>query len=163
MKKIDRNFTMLVAVIFVLGLSLNVMAQPHHRRPMPQQSMRFHTPLQFLDLSEEQKDQIKEIHLAHMKDVQPLKDEVKINRAKVNALLKNDDPDMKEIVSLVEADGKLLTQIQIKSIGEKIRVRSLLTDEQKIIYDMHSEKMNERRAMAHHYYRHGRIPERNSF
>jgi Spy/CpxP family protein refolding chaperone len=162
MKKIDRNFKLLVAIIFVLGLSLNIMAQPHHRRQMPQQSMRAHTPLQFLDLSEEQKDQIKEIHLAHIKDVQPLKDEVKINRAKVNALLKNDKPDMKEIVSLVQADGKLLTQIQIKNIEEKIQVRSLLTDEQKIIYDAHSDKMSERRAMAH-YYRHGRIPERNSF
>jgi len=162
MKKIDRNFKLLAAIIFVLGLSLNIMAQPRHKRPMPEQSMRFHTPLQFLDLSEEQKDQMKEIHLAHIKDVQPLKDEVKINRAKVNALLKNDEPDMKEIVRLVEADGKLLTQIQIKSIGEKIQVRSLLTDEQKIIYDAHSDKMSERRAMAD-YYRHGRIPERNSF
>ena len=162
MKRIDRNLKLLVAIIFVLGFSLSVMAQPHQRRQMRHQHMRAQSPLQFLDLSEEQKDQIKEIHLAHMKDVQPLKDEVKINRAKVNALLKNDDPDMKEIVSLVRADGKLLTQIQIKSIDEKINVRSLLTDEQKIIYDAHSEKMSERRALAE-YYMHRTTPERNSF
>jgi len=86
-----------------------------------------------------------------MKDVQPLKDEVKINRVKVDALLKRDDPDMKEIVSLVEANGKLLTQIQVKSIEQKISVRSLLTDEQKIIYDARGERIREYRAMAEHF------------
>jgi Spy/CpxP family protein refolding chaperone len=162
MKRIDRNFKLLVAIIVVLGLSLSVMAQPHQRRQMPHQSMRAQSPLQFLDLSEEQKDQIKEIHLTHLKDVQPIKDEVKINKAKINALLNIDDPDMKEIVSLVEANGKLLTQIQVKSIEKKINVRSLLTDEQKIIYDAHGEKMRERRAMAQHY-RHRRTTQRNRF
>ena len=162
MKRIDRNFKLLVAIIFILGLSLSVMAQPNQRRQIPYQSMRAKSPLQFLDLSEEQKDQIKEIHLAHMKGVQPNKDEVKINRAKINAHLNNDDPDMKEIVSLVEANGKLLTQIQVKSIEKKISVRSLLTDEQKIIYDARGERIREHRAMAGHY-RHRRTAERTRF
>jgi Spy/CpxP family protein refolding chaperone len=162
MKKIDRNFKLLVVIMFVLGLPLSAMSQPQHRRPIPHQSIQANSGFQFLDLTEEQKDQIKQIHLAHMKDVQPLKDELKINRAKVNALLKNDDPDMEKIVSLVEADGKLLTQIQVKSIEQKIKVRSLLTDEQKIIFDAHSEQMGERRAMAQHY-GHSRFSERDRF
>jgi len=151
MKKIDRNFKLLVAIIVVLGLSLSVLAQPNRRGPMSHRSLTVKTGLQYLDLTEEQKAQIKDIHLSHMKDVQPIKDEVKINRVKVDVLLKRDDPDMKEIVSLVEANGKLLTQIQVKSIEQKINVRSLLTDEQKIIYDSHSERMGNRRAMAEHY------------
>ncbi len=162
MKRIDRNFKLLVAIIFILGLSLSVMAQPNQRRQIPHQSMRAQSPLKFLDLSEEQKDQIKEIHLAHMKDVQANRDEVKINRAKINAQLHNDDPDMKEIVKLVEANGKLLTQIQVKSIEEKINVRLLLTDEQKIIFDAQGEKIRERRAMAQNY-RHRRTAEKTRF
>lgn len=162
MKRIDRNFKLLVAIIFILGLSLSVMAQPNQRRQIPHQSMRAQSPLKFLDLSEEQKDQIKEIHLAHMKDVQANRDEVKINRVKINAQLHNDDPDMKEIVKLVEANGKLLTQIQVKSIEEKINVRLLLTDEQKIIFDAQGEKIRERRAMAQNY-RHRRTPEKTRF
>jgi len=162
MKRIDRNFKLLVAIIFILGLSLSVMAQPNQRRHMPHQSMRAQSPLKLLDLSEEQKDQIKEIHLASMKDVQANKDEVKINRAKINAQLHNDDPDMKEIVKLVEANGKLLTQIQVKSIEEKINVRGLLTDEQKAIFDSKSGKMRERRALAQNY-RHRRNAERTRF
>ena len=162
MKKIDENFKLLVAIIVVLGLSLSVMAQPQQRGQMQHQSMMAHSGYQFLDLTEDQEDQINHIHLAHMKDVQPLKDEVKINRAKVNALLNNDDPDMKKIVSLVETDGKLLTQIQVKSIEQKINVRSLLTEEQKIIFDAHGEKMENRRALAQ-LYSHRRTTERNRF
>jgi len=162
MKKIDRNFKLLVAIIVVLGLSLSVMAQPYGRGQMQQRSMKFQAGMQMLDLTEDQKEQIKTMHLTHVKDVQPLKDEVKINRAKINALLNNDDPDMKQIVSLVEANGKLLTQIQVKGIEQKINVRSLLTDEQKIIFDAHSEKTGKRRAMAQHY-RHSRSSGRNRF
>ncbi len=162
MKRIDNHFKLLVAIIVVLGLSLSVMAQPQTRGHMSHRSMTVKSGLQLLDLTEEQKDQIKEIHLAHMKDVQPLKDEVKIDRVKVDVLLKRDDPDMKEIVSLVEANGKLLTQIQVKSIEQKISVRSLLTDEQKIIYDARGERIREHRAMAVHY-RHRRTAERTRF
>ena len=75
---------------------------------------------------------------------------------------KTDDPDMNQIVSLVEADGKLLTQIKVKSIEEKINVRSLLTEEQKILYDAHSERMDRRRALAQHH-RPRRPSERNRF
>ena len=162
MKRIDRNFKLLVAIIFILGLSLSVMAQPNQRRQIPHQSMRAQSPLKFLDLSEEQKDQIKEIHLAHMKNVQANRDEVKINRVKINAQLHKDDPDMKEIVKLVEANGKLLTQIQVKSIEEKINVRLLLTDEQKIIFDAQGKKIRVRRAMAQNY-RHTRTAEKTRF
>jgi len=162
MKRIDRNFKLLLAIIFILGLSLSVMAQPNQRRDTPHQSMRAQSPLKLLDLSEEQKDQIKEIHLAFIKDVQANKDEVKINRAKINAQLHNDDPDMKEIVKLVEANGKLLTQIQVKSIEEKINVRLLLTDEQKTIFDAQGKKIRDRRAMAQHY-RHKRNAEKTRF
>ena len=151
MKRIDNHFKLLVAIIIVLGLSLSVMAQPNRRGHMSHRSMTVKSGLQLPDLTEEQKDQIKEIHLAHIKDVQPLKDEVKINRVKVDVLLKRDDPDMKEIVSLVEANGELLTQIQVKSIEQRISVRSLLTDEQKIIYDAHGENIRKRRAMAEHF------------
>ncbi len=151
MKKIDENLKLLVAIIVVLGLSLSVMAQPQKRRQMPQQSMKAQSGFQSLDLTEDQQDQIKQIHLAHMKDVQPLIDELKINRAKINAILNNDDPDMKQIVSLVETDAKLLTRIQVKSIEQKINVRSHLSEEQKIIFDAYSEKMGKHRSLAQHY------------
>jgi Spy/CpxP family protein refolding chaperone len=162
MKKINWNLKLYIAIIAVFGLSHNIMAQPHRRGPEPQESMTFRSGLPYLDLSEEQRDQIKQIHYDYLKDVQPLKDEVRINRAKINALLHQDDPDMQQIVSLVEADGKLLTQIQVKTIEHSINVRNLLTEEQKVIYDEHREKAGERRALAEHHWR-GYPPQRSRF
>jgi Spy/CpxP family protein refolding chaperone len=163
MKRIDINLKMLFAVVIVLGFSLSLMAQPHWRGPMMSHRPMMITPvLQYLDLTESQKDQIEQVRLAYLKDVQPIKDEVKINRARINALLKTDDPDMQQIVSLVEANGKLLTQLQVKRIEQKIEVRGLLTDEQKIIFDTHSERMEKWRAMAQHDMCR-RTPARNRF
>lgn len=162
MKRIDKNFKLLFAIIVVLGLSLSVMAQSNRRAPSHHRSATIKAGMQHLDLTEEQEAEIKDIHLTHMKDIQPLKDEVKINRLKVDMLLKRDDPDMKEIVNLVETNGKLLTQIQVKSIEQKINVRSLLTDEQKVLFDAHSQRMGKRRAMAEHY-RSGRMAHRTRF
>jgi Spy/CpxP family protein refolding chaperone len=157
MKRLDLKLKLLPAIIVVLGISISAVAQPPRRGPMPHRSMAHGHGLLYLDMSEEQEQQVKQLRLAHVKDVQPLRDEVKINRLKINTLMKNDDPDMEQIVSLVEANGKLLTQIQIKSIRLKINVRNLLTDEQKIIFDAHNERMGNRRELAAHYW-HRRSP-----
>lgn len=148
MKRLDINLKILIAIIAFFGLSLSLMAQPRERHP--QLEPKGQHGFTMMDLTEEQKTEIKKIHLAGMKDVQPLKDELKINKAKINALIKQDNPDMKEIVSLVEANGKLLTQIQVKRIEDRIQVRSLLTDEQKVIFDAHDGSFQKRRARAEH-------------
>lgn len=162
MKRLNLKIKLLLAIVAVSGISLGAVAQPPERGPMPHRSMAYGPGLPYLDLTEEQQDQIKQLHLAFIKDVQPLRDEVKINRLKINTLMKNDDPDMQQIVSLVEADGKLLTQIQVKSIRHRIDVRNLLTDEQKIIFDAHRDRMGQRRELAEHHW-HRRTPHRSRF
>lgn len=137
-----------MAMIVLLGLSLGMMAQQQPRHKQFQQ--REKSAFGMLNLTEEQKSGIKEIHLSQVKEVQPLKDELLINKAKINALVKKDSPDMKEIVSLVESNGKILTQMQVKEIESKIKVRGLLNDEQKVMFDSHSGKMQKRKAMTQH-------------
>jgi Spy/CpxP family protein refolding chaperone len=148
MKKLDVNLKVLMAIIILFGLSLSLMAQPRQKDPRHQN--RGDRGFAMLKLSDEQKEQAKTIHLANAKEVQPLKDELAINKAKINALIKQDDPDMKEIVSLVEANGKLLTDIQVKSIESKIRFRSILNEEQKVIFDANHGRMQRKKAMAMH-------------
>ena len=147
MKKIDANIKVLMAIIVLLGLSLSVMAQQQSRHQQFQQKEK--SALGILNLTEEQKSEIKEIHLTQLKEVQPLKDELLINKAKINALVNKDTPDMKEIVSLVEANGKILTDIQVKEIASKINVRGLLNEEQKVMFDAHSGKM-QKKSRQHH-------------
>ncbi len=148
MKKIDVNPKVLIALVALFTISISLMAQPGQRqRPYPPNDQKgFPT----MDLSDEQKAEIKEIQLARTKEIQPLKDELRINKAKINALVHKDNPDMQEVVSLVEANGKILTQIQVKNIESRIKVRGLLTDEQKVIFDAHSGRMKGHRALAQH-------------
>jgi Spy/CpxP family protein refolding chaperone len=148
MKKTDSNLKVLAAIIVLLGISLGIMAQPGQQKRQCQYEGQYCSNLP--DITEEQKAEIKKIHLNRMKEVQPMKDEIKINRAKLNALVKEDDPDMKEITGLVEANGKLMTQVQILQIESKIKVRSLLTEEQKVIFDAHQGKIKGRKAMSEH-------------
>jgi len=149
MKKLDINLKILIAIIALFGLSFSLMAQSEPRQPYNQN--RNHAGKGMLNLTEEQKADVKEIHLAKQKEIQPLKDEIRINKAKINALIKRDDPDMNEIVGLVEANGKILTQIQVKEIESQVQIRALLKGEQKIIFDAHYERVKRKRAMAQHF------------
>lgn len=144
MKKLDVNLKVLLAIIVLLGLSLSILAQPQQRQREYHQRDR--SGLGMLNLTDEQKAELKEIHLAQMKLVQPMKDEISINKAKINAQIHKDNPDMKEITSLVEANGKILTEIQVNSIESKIKMRALLTDEQKVMFD--SKSMTRHRAQS---------------
>ena len=148
MKRLDVNLKVLIAIIGLFGLSLSLMAQPPQRQRQMQPGNQ--GELAVPDLTDGQKAEIKVIHITRMKEIQPLADEVKINRAKINAAMHKENPDMKVIVSLVEANGKLLTDIQVKKIECGNKVRSLLTDEQKVIYDAHSGQRQSHRAIARH-------------
>ena len=154
MKKIEVNLKVLLAITILLGLSLSIIAQPQPRQRQFQQ--RDKSGFDILNLTDEQKAEVKAIHLAQLKEIQPLKDEMSINTAKINALIRKDDANMKEIVGLVEANGKIQTQIQVKNIENKIKLRALLNDEQKVIFDSRSNQMQRREVMARRMQQHNR-------
>ena len=93
------------------------------------------------DLTEEQMDQIKDLHIAHLKDIKPLKNDVKINNAILEALQTDDEPDLNKINDLIEKNGNLLTDIRKKQVAHKLETRSLLTDDQKVFFDNRMQKM----------------------
>ena len=142
MKKININTKTIIASAVILLISFGAMAQPQQRRMQkisPKGSMSQIIP----GLSEEQRGQMKEIHLSTMKSMQSLKDEMKVNSAKLNILVKKDDPDMKEITSLVKANSDLQVSMKILSIESKIKSRNILTDEQKIVFDSKAERIRQ--------------------
>jgi len=121
------------------------------------------------DLTEEQKEQIKNLQTAYLKDIQELKNEMKINKAKLDALLTEDQPNMNEINMLLEDNGKMLTELRKKQIAHKMEIRDLLTEEQKIIFDNRTLR-NDIRPYRYNYrsfrydnrpYRDARIARRN--
>jgi hypothetical protein len=134
MKKLNVNFKIVFVGIIILALSCDLMAQPlQERARQREQKARFTEMVP--GLTEEQRNQLKEIHLATLKEVQPLKDELKVNNARLNILLKQDNPDMKEINNLVEANADIQARVMMLSIEGRVKTRSLLTEEQKILFD----------------------------
>ena len=140
MKRLYVNFKVLVVFTILLVLSHSLMAQPRQRR-MQQHGETCRYEQIIPGLTDEQKIQMKEIHLATLKEVLPLKDELKVNNARLNLLVKKDNPDMKEIKSLVQANAEMQIKIEILTTESRIKTRSLLTDEQKILLDARLERM----------------------
>lgn len=103
-------------------------------------------------LTEEQQEQIKNLRTDYLKDIQPLKNELKINKAKLDALLTEDNPDMNEINKLIDDNGKIQTELRKKQVSHQMEIRNLLSDEQKVIFDRWDHRDNIRP------YRHPRKP-----
>jgi Spy/CpxP family protein refolding chaperone len=146
MKKSEIYRKLIVSVIALCGLSIGLMAQPGDRGPRSRPGSHQRTAM--LNLSEEQKSEIKQIRVERARETQPLKDELRINNARINAQMHKDNPDMKEIVGLVEANGKILTQIRLKEIDSRIKIRGLLSDEQKVLFDEGEHRMQRHRQIA---------------
>ena len=93
------------------------------------------------DLTEDQITQMKELHTAHLKDILPLNNDLRINNAKLQALQTEDEPDLKEINGLIEKNGNLRTELLKKKVAHKMEIRSLLTDDQKVFFDNRMQRM----------------------
>jgi len=89
------------------------------------------------DLTEEQKSHIKELRTGHMKEIQPIKNELKINKARMDALMTEENPNLDKINKLIEESGSMQIQLRKESAAFKLEVRKLLTDEQKVFLDTH--------------------------
>ena len=140
MKRLDSNLKILIAITVLLALSYNLMAQPQQRR-MVSPAAKTQTGQFIPGLTEDQKSQMKELKLATMKAVQPLKDELMVNKAMLNLLVRKDNPDMNEIRSLVEATAEIQVKVQILTIESQIKTRNLLNEEQKVLLDARVNKM----------------------
>ncbi len=101
------------------------------------------------DLTDTQKEQIKTIRTKMMKEMLPLRNSLKEKMAHLNTLSTAETVDMKAVNKQIEEIGKIKTEMM--KVGAKYRqeIRSLLTDDQRIFFDMHSPKMNKQGNRNH--------------
>ncbi len=88
-----------------------------------------------LKLSEEQKEQMKSLRLEFMKEMTPLKNELEVKRATLKSVSVGDNVDMKKANNLIEEIGDLKTEMAKKQFAQKQKIRNILNDEQKILFD----------------------------
>lgn len=126
--------TKITILVLTLFLSLASFAQPG-RQNFPKQNQGEPMIVNVIpDLTQQQKDQIKQFHNQMLKATTPLRAEIEQKKAELNVLMTKDtDTDQKQKV--VKQIEDLRTQMQMERIKFHDNVRALLNENQQIAFD----------------------------
>ena len=87
------------------------------------------------NLTEDQISKIKELRTERMKEVTQKQALLKEKRAHLKVLMTQDNPNQKEIDKTVNEINSLRGDLMKSRIDMQLKIRSLLTDEQKVYFD----------------------------
>ena len=132
-----KNWKMILAVLVLSGATLVfVKAQTHerghrsmHDRPSPERMM------ERLDLSDEQREQVKEIHLSMQKQTLDNKNLIGEKEARLKTLMSGDSDNESAIHDIIEEIGMLQTEIRKEMATSRLAVREVLDEDQRVMFD----------------------------
>ena len=139
-KTIGKSALLLSTMLFIAGSSIIHAQCPktEGKDRMPVQGEKMEgRHMMIPDLTDSQKEQMKSMHLDHMKAIQPLENEIGEKQARLHTLQTADKPNMAEINALIEDIGNTRIEIMKKKAAHHQKIRSLLTDEQRVFFDTH--------------------------
>ncbi len=122
-------------LVVMLAVAFSSTAQQKQGSPQQKKQMKFEHHQMLPDLTDAQKDQMKAIHIKGMKATQPLKNAIMEKRAHLNTLSSADKADIKAINKQIDDISVLQASIKKVRAANKQEIRSLLTDEQRVIFD----------------------------
>ncbi|MCR4437626.1 MAG: Spy/CpxP family protein refolding chaperone [bacterium] len=128
--------TLSIAATVLLVLAALSSWQPAFSQEKPAQgpglaAMYCHIP----NLTDEQKQKIEQLHRAFLKEMAPLRNQLRSERFALMSLKTANNPDQKAINAKIDAIAKLRADIEKKQVAHRLQIRSLLTDEQKAVFD----------------------------
>jgi len=132
MKKVKQVTLVALLSIFVFSASI-ANAQKGYNNQNQQQKRGIENTIP--DLTDKQKEEIKTLRIAHLKEAQQIKNQMDIKRAELKALQTAENPDLDAINKKIEERSALRTDLEKKTAAYKQSVRALLTDDQKVIFD----------------------------
>lgn len=142
MKKV-RVFRVMLAVallaILVVGTAAGV--KDGHRAKGPKGEC---GPKHGLNLSDTQKEEMKALRLSFTKEMTPYKNDLGVKMAELKAASTGDNVNEKTVNNLLDEIGDIKTLMAKKKFANKQKVRALLTDDQKIMFDAHAGKGHKR-------------------
>jgi len=137
-----KNKNLVITALFIF-LTAGVFAQPGNMSPNNKKGQG--TFMNIPDLTDAQQTQLKEMRTAHMKEMMPLRNELKERNAHLQTLQTADKPNMNEIYAEIDKIGTIKTNMAKKHADFRQEVRKILTDDQRIYYDMHAGQMHKKR------------------
>jgi Spy/CpxP family protein refolding chaperone len=133
---------LLIAALFIVSSGIAYAQCPgkdgncKDRPPMHGEKGPGHDPM-IPDLTDEQKEQIKDIRVESMEEMLTLKNKLGEKAARLRTLQTAAKANMSEINKAIEDIGKLRTEMMKLKAASHQEIRSLLTDEQRIFFDAH--------------------------
>jgi Spy/CpxP family protein refolding chaperone len=88
------------------------------------------------DLTEEQMTKIHELRVEHEKEILPLQAKVNSLWAELKVLALENNPNQQQINNKIDDIGKVKAQIQKTQIAHRLKVRELLTEKQKLHFNI---------------------------
>lgn len=153
--KINSKSISAILIAFALITSVNLMAQNGNGQGKYQGSeceysgkhyhhKRYHHGnfIKTLDLSDEQEEQIESMRTSHMETLLPQKNKLKEKQARLNTLSTAKEVDMKAINSIIDEIGAIKIEMMKERVAHQQSVRKVLTDAQRIKFDMHRANHN---------------------
>lgn len=141
------NNIMALAIIMLMGM-VSVQAQDM-RGPQQQGKEQMQRgqygphrqgPPHIPGLTEEQKDQMKAIHVETEKAAMPVKNEIGEKEARLKTLVTADTYDEKAVNKLLDEMGDLKTEVEKIKISSIQKVKEVLNDEQLLVFYKHMDK-----------------------
>jgi Spy/CpxP family protein refolding chaperone len=141
-KTIQKSTLLFIAALFAVTSGITYAQCPKNagkdKMPMHGEKTPGHTMIP--DLTDSQKDKMKTLHFDHMKALQPLQNEIGEKQARLRTLQTADKVNMSEINVVIEDIGSLRTKIMKMKAAHHQEIRSLLTEEQRVIFDAHQPR-----------------------
>jgi Spy/CpxP family protein refolding chaperone len=153
-KTIQKSALLLIAALFIASSGTAYAQCPKNeaKDTMPMHGEKMQGHMMIPDLTDSQKDKMQTLHFEHMKAVQPLQNEMMEKQARLHTLQTADKVNMAEINKVIEDIGQIRTEIMKLRAAQHQKIRSLLTDEQRVFFDAH--KPQHKGPREHHLPKH---------
>ena len=140
MKGHDMKATRTLAALLFLGFTIMAFAQPgpgrgEGKRWTDEGPGFKHRAIDLPDLTDEQKEKIADLRTEHMKVMLQKRNQVQEKMAKLRTLETAEKADLNAINGLIDEVSDVKADIAKLQAAHRQKVRSLLTDEQRVIFD----------------------------
>jgi len=92
---------------------------------------------EMLELTDAQEKQIEDLHTVNMQEMLNAHNQIKVKEAELNVLQSAKKVDMKAVEAKIKEISVIKTEMEIKRANTHNEVRNILTDEQRVKFDMH--------------------------
>jgi Spy/CpxP family protein refolding chaperone len=139
---------MTITLMFMVISTANAQQGQRNGHGQGQGSGRGYGQHQSLNLTADQQTQFKSMRLKMQQDMLPIRNKIGENRAKLRTLTTVENADLKAINKVIDSNSQLTASMAKLQATNHQAVRSLLTEEQRIIYDTRDFSRGDRKTQG---------------